>query len=95
MVELIADGQHVLVAEDIKVATPKTKDFVLFLKSQTESRKVLLIATEFDETTYKAARNIQPVLLNTASQVNTEQLLAFQKIIVTKEALVKLGERLA
>jgi large subunit ribosomal protein L4 len=85
----------VLVAEDIKVATPKTKDFVLFLKSQTEARKVLLISTEFDETTYKAARNIQPVLLNTASEVNTEQLLAFQKIIVTKEALVKLGERLA
>ena len=85
----------VLVAENIKVAMPKTKDFVLFLKSQTESRKVLLIATEFDETTYKAARNIQPVLLNTASEVNTEQLLAFQKIIVTNEALVKLAERLA
>ena len=85
----------VLVTEEIKVATPKTKDFVLFLKSQTESRKVLLIATEFDETTYKAARNIQPVLLNTASEVNTEQLLAFQKIIVTNEALVKLAERLA
>ena len=85
----------VLVTEDIKVATPKTRDFVLFLKSQTEARKVLLISTEFDETTYKAARNIQPVLLNTASEVNTEQLLAFQKIIVTKEALVKLGERLA
>jgi large subunit ribosomal protein L4 len=85
----------VLVAEEIKVATPKTKDFVLFLKSQTEARKVLLISTEFDETTYKAARNIQPVLLNTASEVNTEQLLAFQKIIVTNEALVKLAERLA
>jgi large subunit ribosomal protein L4 len=85
----------VLVAEDIKVATPKTKDFVAFLKTQTEARKVLLISTEFDETTYKAARNIQPVLLNTASEVNTEQLLAFQKIIVTNEALVKLAERLA
>jgi large subunit ribosomal protein L4 len=85
----------VLVAEEIKVATPKTKDFVSFLKSQTEASKVLLISTQFDETTYKAARNIQPVLLNTASEVNTEQLLAFQKIIVTNEALVKLAERLA
>jgi large subunit ribosomal protein L4 len=85
----------VLVAEDIKVATPKTKDFVTFLKSQTEASKVLLISTQFDETTYKAARNIRPVLLNTASEVNTEQLLAFQKIIVTNEALVKLAERLA
>ena len=85
----------VLVAEEIKVATPKTKDFVSFLKSQTEARKVLLISTQFDEITYKAARNIQPVLLNTAAEVNTEQLLAFQKIIVTNEALAKLAERLA
>jgi large subunit ribosomal protein L4 len=84
----------VLVAEEIKVATPKTKDFVSFLKSQTEASKVLLISTEFDETTYKAARNIKPVLLNTAAEVNTEQLLGFQKIIVTNEALAKLAERL-
>ena len=85
----------VLIAEEIKVATPKTKEFVSFLKSQTEARKVLLISTQFDEVTYKAARNIQPVLLNTAAEVNTEQLLAFQKIIVTNEALAKLAERLA
>jgi large subunit ribosomal protein L4 len=85
----------VLIAEEIKVATPKTKEFVSFLKSQTEARKVLVISTHFDEITYKAARNIQPVLLNTAAEVNTEQLLAFQKIIVTNEALAKLAERLA
>jgi large subunit ribosomal protein L4 len=85
----------VLVAEEIKVATPKTKDFVSLLKSQTEARKVLVISTQFDEATYKAARNIQPVLLKTAAEVNTEQLLAFQKIIVTNEALTKLAERLA
>jgi large subunit ribosomal protein L4 len=85
----------VLVASEIKVAAPKTREFVAFLKSQTDARKVLLISTQFDEATYKAARNIGPVLLNTASEVNTEQLLAFQKIIVTNEALAKLAERLA
>jgi large subunit ribosomal protein L4 len=85
----------VLVTEEIKVTTPKTKEFVALLKSQTEADKVLLISTHFDDTTYKAARNVQPVLLNTASEVNTEQLLAFQKIIVTNEALIKLAERLA
>jgi len=84
----------VLVAEEIKVAAPKTKDFVAFLKSQTKAIKVLLISTQFDEITYKAARNIQPVLLNTAAEVNAEQLLGFQKIIVTSEALAKLAERL-
>ena len=85
----------VLVTEEIKIATPKTKEFVTFLKSQTEADKVLVISAHFDEVTYKAARNVQPILLNTASEVNTEQLLAFQKIIVTNEALAKLAERLA
>jgi large subunit ribosomal protein L4 len=85
----------VLIADEIKVGTPKTKEFVAFLKTQTEASKVLLISTAFDDATYKAARNIQPVLLNTAAEVNTEQLLAFQKIIVTNEALAKLAERLA
>ncbi|HEY1477301.1 MAG TPA: 50S ribosomal protein L4 [Chthoniobacterales bacterium] len=85
----------VLVTEEIKVTTPKTKEFVALLKSQTEADKVLVISTHFDEATSKAARNVQPVLLNTASEVNTEQLLAFQKIIVTNEALIKLAERLA
>src|SRR5271170_4773464 len=42
----------VLIAEEIKVATPKTKDFVAFLKLQTEARKVLVISTQFDEITY-------------------------------------------
>ena len=28
-----------LVTEEIKVATPKTKEFVTFLKSQTEARQ--------------------------------------------------------
>lgn len=85
----------VLVASEIKIAAPKTREFVAFLKSQTDARKVLVISTQFDEATYKAARNIGPVLLNTASEVNTEQLLAFQKIILTNEALAKLAERLA
>jgi large subunit ribosomal protein L4 len=56
---------------------------------------VLVIATDFDGSTYKAARNVQRLLLNTPAEVNTEQLLAFRKIIVTKEALTKLAERLA
>ena len=77
------------------MTTPKTKEFVALLKSQTEADKVLVISTHFDEATSKAARNVQPVLLNTASEVNTERLLAFQKIIVTNEALIKLAERLA
>ena len=85
----------VLVTDEIKVTNPKTKEFVSLLKTHTDAERVLVIATTFDEATYKAARNVQSVQLNTASEVNTEQLLAFQKIIVTNKALARLAERLA
>jgi large subunit ribosomal protein L4 len=85
----------ILVTDEIKVQNPKTKEFVSLLKSHTDAEKVLVISTGFDEATYKAARNVRPVQLNTASEVNAEQLLGFQKIIVTNEALARLAERLA
>jgi large subunit ribosomal protein L4 len=41
----------------------------------------------------KSARNVKSARLATASDVNTEQLLAFEKIVVTAKALELLAER--
>ncbi len=84
-----------LTIDAFAVSEPKTKQFVSLVKEQTDAVKVLIIAAAFDETTYKAARNVQNILLVTASDVNTEQLLAFRKIIVTQDALQTLAERTA
>ncbi|HEY5892870.1 MAG TPA: 50S ribosomal protein L4 [Chthoniobacterales bacterium] len=90
----IAAGD-VLTVDAFSVSEPKTKQFVALLKEQTNEEKVLVIALAFDDNTYKAARNVANVLLNTATDVNTEQLLAFRKIVIVKDALVKLAERAA
>lgn len=83
----------VLTIDKFVVAELKTRSFVTLLKKQTDSRKVLLISDAFDETTLKSGRNVKPVTLATASDVNTEQLLAFEKILVTHKGLEKLAER--
>jgi large subunit ribosomal protein L4 len=85
----------VLVVDSVAVSQPKTKEFVNLLKEHTPEEKVLVISDSFDENTYKAARNLHPVLLNTPAEVNTEQILGFKKIIVTQPALAKLAERVA
>jgi large subunit ribosomal protein L4 len=85
----------VLVVDSVAVSQPKTKEFVNLLKEHTPEGKALVISDSFDENTYKAARNLQSVLLNTPAEVNTEQILAFKKIIVTQPALAKLAERVA
>jgi large subunit ribosomal protein L4 len=83
----------VLTVDGFAVKELKTKAFVDTLKKQTDARKVLVVSDAFDENTYKSARNVKPVLLATANDVNTEQLLAFDKILVTSAALTRLAER--
>jgi len=83
----------VLLVDNFSVAEPKTKQFVGLVKANVAEEKVLVIAAAFDENTYKAARNVRPTQLVTAREVNTEQLLAFRKILVTSDALPQLAER--
>ncbi len=83
----------VLTIDNFAVPELKTKAFLALLKKQIDARKVLLISDAFDQTTFKSARNVKPVKLATASDVNTEQLLAFEKILVTHKALERLAER--
>jgi large subunit ribosomal protein L4 len=90
--ERIKSGD-VLTTEKFAVSELKTKAFVALLKKQTDARKVLLISDTFDQTTLKSGRNVKRVTLATASDVNTEQLLAFEKILVTQKALEQLGDR--
>src|SRR5438094_6750342 len=81
----------VLTIDKFAVTEIKTKSFVSMVKKATDAPKVLLISDAFDENTYKSARNIKSVRLATASDVNTEQLLAFHKILITPKALEKLA----
>jgi large subunit ribosomal protein L4 len=84
----------VFIVDSFAVSQPKTKDFVASVQGITgEERRVLIVGAIFDDTTYLSARNVQPTQLATASDVNTEQLLAYRKIIITNDALSQLAER--
>src|SRR6202165_3618845 len=84
----------VLTLDTFAVTEPNTKAFVALVKKQTDARKVLVLSDSFDENTYRSARNVKPVLLATAASVNAEQLLAFDKILITPAALEHLAERM-
>ncbi len=84
----------VMIVDSFAVATPKTKEFVAWVKENSGEVKTLIISTAFDENTFKAARNVQPTRLLTASEVNTEHLLAYKKIVLTRDALAALAERI-
>lgn len=92
--ERIKSGD-VFITDSFVVLQPKTKQFVATLSGITDETKTLVISSNFDKTTYLAARNVQPTLLMTASEVNTEQLLNFRKIVITNDGLAEIAQRLA
>ncbi|MDQ2867887.1 MAG: 50S ribosomal protein L4 [Verrucomicrobiota bacterium] len=87
------DAGDVLTIDAIEMKEIKTKSFLALLQKLTDAKRVLIVSDNFDDNTYKSARNVKPVQLATAQEVNTEQLLAFEKILVTAGALETLAER--
>jgi large subunit ribosomal protein L4 len=86
----------VILVEVFAVAEPKTKAFLALLEETAKgARKTLLVSDSFDEKTCLAARNVAHAQLARAADVNTEQLLAFDKIILTSAALSTLSQRLS
>jgi large subunit ribosomal protein L4 len=85
----------VIIVDEFAIKEPKTKQFAAAIGKITDEPKTLVVAAAFDKNTYLAARNVQPALLMTASEVNTEQLLHFRKIVLTNDGLAQISDRLA
>ncbi len=86
----------VFVVDSFELKEPKTKQFVSLVEGfHGGVRRTLIVSSSFSEPTLLAARNVANDLLMTAADVNTENILAFDKIIITKQALEALGQRLS
>ena len=85
----------VLSVDSLEVSSGKTKDFVKAVEAITDSKKVLIIGGAFTEETYRAERNLTWALLQTAENVNVEELLFFDTVIIVDDALETLAKRTA
>ena len=92
--DLLKEGV-VTAVPSFQVQDGKTKSFVAAVKALTEARKVLIIAESFEEKTYLAGRNVQNVLLMTASEVNIEQLIHANSIIIVEDSYETFARRTA
>ncbi len=85
-----------VVVEELKLGTPKTKDMVSLLKGLSLDKvNTLIIVKELDENMILASRNLENIVLIDASEINVLDLVAADKILTTQEALEKIEEVLA
>ena len=101
---------EIIVVDDIKPETPKTKDFVAFLKAiGVDGTAVVLVESaamnviDDEKAAYGirepnlvlASRNLGNVILVAAESVNPYTLMKGEKVVITSAGLKALGQRLA
>lgn len=90
----LARTERLLVVESFDVEQPKTKLLVEQLKGFGVDN-VLIVANEVDQNLYLASRNLHKVDVCDVDAVDPVSLVAFDKVMVTVEALKKFEEALA
>ena len=90
--ERLKAGDVVLV-DDLKLASPKTKDFIGLMSTLDLTGTTLIIAPA-DKNLMLASRNIENVTLATSDSLNTYDILRPDKLLFTKSAFEKVEARL-
>ena len=93
---LAVKADDMIIVDELKLATPKTKDMLNVLRGlQLENVKTLVIVKELDENIILASRNLEKVALIESNEINVLDLVAADKILITDEALTSIEEVLA
>lgn len=93
---LAVKAADMIILDELKVATPKTKDMLNILTAlKVNEVKTLLVVNELDENIILASRNLENVTLLEAEEINVLDLVANEKIVITEAALKTIEEVLA
>jgi large subunit ribosomal protein L4 len=85
----------VVVVDDLKLGSPKTRDFIGVLSALELKGTTLIVSQETDKNLTLASRNVDKVALTTSESLNTYEVLRADKLIFTKGAFEKIEARLA
>lgn len=77
--------------DELKLDQPKTRDMVKILNNLNVA-DALLVTAEKDETVEKSARNIPNIKPFTATSLNVYDIMSYNKLIMTKDAVAKVEE---
>jgi large subunit ribosomal protein L4 len=84
----------VLIVQDLKLASPKTKEFLGVLSALQLEGTTLIVAQAADQNLRLASRNVRSVELTTGDSLNTYQVLRSDKLVFTRGAFEQVENRL-
>ena len=87
-----ASEQAVVVIDELKMETPKTKEFAAFLKAVGCTGKTLVVTAAPDQNVVRSGRNIAGCEVTFANLLNAYDVLKANKLVVDQAALRKIEE---
>jgi large subunit ribosomal protein L4 len=86
--------ERLIVVEKFGVEAPKTKELKAKLAAM-DLEDVLIVTPEVDENLFLAARNLYKVDVRDVAGIDPVSLIAFNKVLVTADAIKQIEEMLA
>lgn len=84
---------RLIVLSDLKMEGPKTKELAATLTSL-DSNNALIVTEDFDQNIYLSSRNLINIEYSDAQHVNPVNLVRYEKVIMTADAVKKVEEML-
>ncbi len=84
-----------IVLDELVVEQPKTKTMVAILNALGVDRKPLVVTSEWDRNVELSTRNIPGAVVAKSQGLNVYDILNANKMVITKDAILKLEEVLA
>ena len=82
-----ANDKEIIAIEKFDLESNKTRDFLKFLEDLKVNGKALIVTTELTDNNILATRNVKNVKLVLANELNTYDVLAYEKLIITEDAI--------
>jgi len=89
--EKAAQGE-IIVVDDLKVESCKTRDFAKFLKAIGADTKSLVVTENVKADVVRSAKNIEGVKTTIATTINVYDIIGSDKFIVDRAAIAKIEE---
>ena len=83
---------EIIVVDEIKFDSPKTKEMVSLLTKLNADKKALIVMGEKDLNVIKSANNIPNVATALVNTINVYDILKYNSFIITKDAVRKVEE---
>ena len=87
-----AMNKEILVVDSINLETNKTKDFIKLLEGLKINGKTLLVVKELTDNLILASRNLNDIKVIESHEINTFDVINYNNLVITEEAVKMLEE---